>query len=75
LPEDTWQISWPVRCGNQRISALSQEYLHNTSTIYGPALLVSIILKKLKVFCRRRGFFIFFQSWSIIYYANSGKYK
>ncbi len=34
LPEDTWQISWPVRCGSQRISALSQEYLHNTSIVY-----------------------------------------
>jgi hypothetical protein len=47
LPEDTWQISWPVRCGNQRISALSQEYLHNTGSTYGQDLpSLSIGLKK-----------------------------
>jgi hypothetical protein len=42
LPEDTWQISWPVRCGNQRISALSQEYLHNTSSMYAQEFLVNL---------------------------------
>jgi hypothetical protein len=44
LPDDTWQISWPVMCGNQRISALSQEYLHNTSSMYAQDLFVYLLV-------------------------------